>query len=432
MNRPLRAAAPLAMILTGVVLTASAIAANAPQGGAVNWPQADLDPAHTGFNAKEKTISRKNVGSLTQKWMAGTDGAQIYAQPVEMNGVVYALSDQGTLYAINAASGQVQWKVAAGLTFNYGIAVQAVIVNKGLVYSPCKVDSDGGQYGGHYGICAYKATTGALVWSYIETTLNGQPDDCTLSSAPVLSGNRLFFGIELAGCCSNMTAVDAATGAFVWSGSEPEFPGETAPAAADGMIFSEYNGGNGYEICALSQATGATAWCSAPYGDFNQNVTVAGGLVLFETGLTDGSGNTQLNALSEKTGSVVWQETITGSDGDGSPAPAVAHGIAYFSSGSNGYNSLYAVDLKTGAQVWIYSGGAAGYLASGASVANGVVYALCDRGGNGGQCAFDAKTGAVLLSEGNVQDEYGGPAPIVVNGAEIYVCGASNLCDSAP
>src|SRR5689334_2788643 len=55
----------LALLLGALMLVASGSAATS-----ADWPEFHFNAAHTGFNAGEKTLTRKNVSRLRQAWAA--------------------------------------------------------------------------------------------------------------------------------------------------------------------------------------------------------------------------------------------------------------------------------------------------------------------------------------------------------------------------
>lgn len=66
------------------------------------WASFRNGPTRTGFNAAESNIGVGNVASLTEKWTGVTDG-QVWSSPAVTGGVAYVGSDDGKLYAFNAA-----------------------------------------------------------------------------------------------------------------------------------------------------------------------------------------------------------------------------------------------------------------------------------------------------------------------------------------
>jgi outer membrane protein assembly factor BamB len=398
----------------------------------VNWPQPGLNAAHTGYNKKETTISAGNIGSLTQKWAVPIPNGIQGAAPIEMRGVAYAQATDGTVYAVKTKTGKLLWTYEAGQPL--GLAVGGA-----LVYTTCKVDANG-----HNGVCALNAATGALTWSFTISNVNGQvPTSSGPDNVPVYDHGKVLFGETYGGFNSpvsgdNVVALNAATGAPIWQIAEsPDDRSDGLPFAIDkGEVFYQ-TGGASVFICGVKEADGSAAGCTASLGGGGASVSVSGGRVLTQN--DDGNGNTLFTAFSETSLALAWQLVISGNTSDYSIyPPAVANGLVYFYAGSNGFGSLYALSLKTGAQRWSYTcNGTTGCLNSGVSVANGVLFASCDAytSPKGDQCAFDAKTGAQLRSYGSTDGHAGTEAtPLVANGAVIGACGAygGNLCEFVP
>ena len=86
---------------------------------AADWMQFGYDPAHTGYNPAENTIGAGNVATLTRRYSAtlaaGVDSAPVYLSGVETaNGtknLLFALSKNGRLMAIDSADGSEVWHV---------------------------------------------------------------------------------------------------------------------------------------------------------------------------------------------------------------------------------------------------------------------------------------------------------------------------------
>src|SRR5687768_14069481 len=69
---------------------------------ALDWPEFRFGPTNTGLNPAETAISAGNAGSLATAWTAPT-GNSVYSSPAVANGTVYVGSDDGKLYAFDAA-----------------------------------------------------------------------------------------------------------------------------------------------------------------------------------------------------------------------------------------------------------------------------------------------------------------------------------------
>jgi hypothetical protein len=94
--------APAALLLSGLFTVWAGPLAKPVAAAAGDWSQYHNDPAHSGYNATETTISAANVGALGVAWTA-TTGNAIYSSPAVANGVVYVGSNDHKLYAFDAA-----------------------------------------------------------------------------------------------------------------------------------------------------------------------------------------------------------------------------------------------------------------------------------------------------------------------------------------
>jgi outer membrane protein assembly factor BamB len=78
-----------------------------PGGGA--WPTYHRDPTRTGFEP-----SGPNPGSLRRVWESpGLDG-EVYAEPLLVGNQVFVATEGNTVYALDGATGQVQWQAHLG------------------------------------------------------------------------------------------------------------------------------------------------------------------------------------------------------------------------------------------------------------------------------------------------------------------------------
>jgi polyvinyl alcohol dehydrogenase (cytochrome) len=182
-------------------------------------PQPGLDPA--------------DVPKLALKWAFGfPGGSQAYAQPTIVSGRVFTGSDNGTVYALDAASGCTLW------AFKADRGVRTAVVIGALAGTPGRVAAYFGDLAANvYGV---DAASGALMWKQ-------KADDhrfARITGAPALHDGRLYVpvsSVEEASaaqpaypCCSfrgSVIAYDAATGRQIWKSytiaEAPEEVGKT-------------------------------------------------------------------------------------------------------------------------------------------------------------------------------------------------------------
>ena len=77
-----------------------------------DWPMAGFGPAHLGYNRFENVIGPSNAANLTEAWTLHTGGS--VSSAVVVGGLVYAGSNDGYLYALDAATGSQVWAAMSG------------------------------------------------------------------------------------------------------------------------------------------------------------------------------------------------------------------------------------------------------------------------------------------------------------------------------
>ncbi len=338
-----------------------------------DWTQFRDGPNHYGANPAESALSKDTVEGLTQKWAIIT-GAPIRSSPAVVNGIVYVGSNDGRIFATNAATGAVVWTVTTG-----GLVHASPAVANGVVY----IGSDDGTFR------ALDALTGAVKW----TIVNGTPID---APATVWNGVVYFGATD-----SKVYAVNAVTGAIIWSAATGGKVHDS-PAVGTGM-GNLYVGADDGKIYAFNLATGAQVWTWQTGGAIAASPTIISGAVYAPS--DDG----RLYVLRGDTGAPLWWQN-TGSIVESSPA--VVNGVVYV---GNNAGTCFAFNAATGAIIWTAATG--GEIHSSPAVANGVVYiGSMDHS----LYAYDATTGATLWTYTT-----GYPitsSPTVVNGW-LYVGG---------
>ncbi len=330
---------------------------------AADWPTFRSGPAHLGLNPAETAVSAGNVGALATVWTAPTGNA-VVSSPAVAGGTVYVGSDDGKLYAFDAAgvancsagspgTCSPLWTAATG-----GAVRSSPAVAEGTVY----VGSDDGKLyafdaAGLFNCSAGPPRTCSARW----VTNVG----AIVRSSPVVSNGLVYVGSDDAG----LYALNATTGQVVWK-TITGAAVRSSPAVAGGAV---YVGSDDKAVYALDAATGAVRWKTTTGASVGSSPAVANGVVYV------GSDDAGLYALNATTGQVAWK-TITGASVRSSPA--VSDGVVYVGSDDA---KVYALDAPTGAVLW--TAPTPGVVGSSPAVANGLVYV----GSDGGSLAvFDA------------------------------------------
>lgn len=189
--------------------------------GAPLW-QFDLTPFIQGspavangmvyFAATDNNVYALNAATGVLVWKYAT-GAPIWSTPAVANGMVYVGSNDYNFYALNATTGALVWKYAMT-----GVAYDAAVAN-GVIY----VTSDA--------LYAFNAATGSLLYKTAWTP----------AYVPTVANGVLYVG----GPNHNIYAVDAGTGAVLWSYQTGDWV-EVAPAVVNGMLYVGSLDGNFY------------------------------------------------------------------------------------------------------------------------------------------------------------------------------------------
>ena len=285
-------------VTVGLLISSVALAA---QGDV--WTSAGGNRQNTRYQESEHTLSVSNVNGLTPKWVFSTVG-DVSATPAVDGDTVYFPDWAGNLYALNKLTGAVKWQVriadGSGVPGDKVRATPAVTEDKVIVGTQ-------GPFGGGGQVLAFNKFTGTLVW---RTVADDHFAAIITQSATVFDG-RVYVGVAsleeaLAGivpgypCCSfrgSMLALDLNTGAILW---------KTYMAPA------------GY--------SGNAIWGSSPAIDTKR------GQVYIATGNNYSVPDDVLNCVADNVGDPAGQAGCLSAD--------------------NHFDSILALDLKTGAIRW--------------------------------------------------------------------------------
>ena len=283
-----------------------------------------------------------------------TTGGWVLTAPVIVDGVVYVGSDDGSLYALVADSGELLWSFATGDVIR---SIPTVI--DGTVYF--------GSNDNH--LYALDAATGEELWRY--------DTEGWVQYSPTVGGNMVYFPAR-AELDWAVHAVDAATGEVVWVSKYP-YPIDPrfTPAVHGDRLYAQ--GAEYGTFYALDAATGEVAWQAEVGGYVESAPTVLEGVVYLTV-------INQAYAFDEVTGELIWSVDTEEFPARDFPA-LVVDGVYYLAPSSY----VYALDVATGEEIWSYD---AAELSSAPVVADGVLYGASELAEY--LFALDALTGEVL------------------------------------
>lgn len=365
------------------------------------------DAAHTGVQASAAPRQFHRV-----KWRFPT-GDRVVSSPVWHAGVVYVGSDDGNVYAIDAASGRQRWMQRTGGPVSSTPAVAA-----GKVFA---TSYDGRLY-------ALDAGDGQVLWKFSSDGerrfeargLHGmQPRQQTFSdpfdvflSSPVVVHDTVYFGSG----DGHVYAVDAGSGTLRWKFRTGDVV-HASPAHADGLIVvGSWDG----RLYALDARTGALRWTFQGGTDpllhnqqgFQSSPAIVDGVVY------SGSRDAHVYAIDARTGQEKWRFATAASWVISSPA--VAGGRVYFATSDS--SLVHVVDAASGKPVLQQQGKA--YVFSSPAIAGDVMLlgvlngTLEARDRDSGELLWDFQTEASRANRG-----WALTADRRVNGAMLFPSG---------
>ncbi len=294
------------------------------------------DAAHLGIAASAAPREFHRV-----RWVFPT-GARVVSSPVWRDGVVLFGSDDGNIYAVDAATGRQRWMARTGgpvsstpalsgerlFATSYDGRLYALDVRSGEVL--WKFATEGERRFEARGLHGMQPRTQTFADMY----------DVYLSSPLVVDGKVVFGSGD-----GHVYAVDAATGRLAWKFATGDVV-HASPAYADGLVVvGSWDG----RLYALDAATGTQRWAFQAGVDplihnqqgFQSSPAIAEGTVF--VGCRDG----HLYAVDLRSGAPKWNVDTEGSWVNSSPA--VAQGRVYFATSDSA--RYHVVDAATGRPV---------------------------------------------------------------------------------
>ncbi len=248
--------------------------------------------ASQGFSALDQ-INTQNVAQLTQAWRVPLDAGSNMATPLVHDGVMYLLSTQDTVLALDARTGASLW------TYKHPLAIPAN-PKIGLALAGDRVlvpTSD-------MHILALDSKTGTLIWDHAITDRSAGPVPMSLRSSPVIAGGKVIQGITatMAPGGGFIVAIDLMTGEESWrfyTVARPDGPG-----------------GNTWNDLPLNQRSGGSVWVPGSY-DAELDLVYFGAAPTYDTASllhavdkpgvsNDGLYTNSTLALRPATGELVW------------------------------------------------------------------------------------------------------------------------------
>jgi len=255
-------------------------------------------------------------GSVMWKYRTGDNAL---SSPAVNDGTVFVGSRDGNIYALDTSSGALQWRYKAGKRVVSGPAV-----GDGTVYIGLRDGS----------ICALDATEGTLKWKYksIGNVYNSQD----IVDGTIYTASNLGY----------FHALNAAAGTVKWRKYFLSGSFHTSPAVKDGTVYvGSFDMNINHYIFAIDTAEGKLKWKFETHSFIDASPAVADNMVYI------GCRDNYVYALEKETGTLKWKFK-TGSWIVSSMA--AGDGIVYAGS-YDGY--IYALDVAAGTLKWKFKTG---------------------------------------------------------------------------
>lgn len=226
-----------------------------PTGTIANWGMGLKNSR--AISAETANLTTADVSKLSLKWAFAYPGAtRARSQPIASRGDLFVGSQDGTIFALDLASGCAHWTFKADTEVRHALSLS-------------KANSDHPErlfFGDFNGaVYAIDRANGSLVW---KTTVNDHPDT-TITGSPKLHGDRLYVPLSSRewasaanpayACCTfrgGVIALNIADGTEVWAAYSVKKP---EPTGAKNTL--------GVELMAPS---GAPVW-NSPTIDVKRN-----------------------------------------------------------------------------------------------------------------------------------------------------------------
>jgi outer membrane protein assembly factor BamB len=262
------------------------------------------------FGSGDGNIYALNAASGALEWKFKT-GDVVHASPAIANGTLFLGSWDSYFYALDAASGKEKWRFKTGEdpdTHNQvGIQSSAAVVD-GMVYFGCR---DSNFY-------ALDAATGQKRWTF------SNHGSWVISSPAILDG-KVYFGTSDSGL---FHVLDAKTGSPVFSLKFQGWPMFSSPAIAGSML---YIGSHMGKLIAIDLAEQKTSWT------FETEGTKQNGAIWTKP---DGTPNYEAAFASDFYDDIVAGVSKMMAVGTILSSPVVVEGVIYFGSADG---NLYAL-----------------------------------------------------------------------------------------
>ena len=175
-----------------------------PADGTAPWTMFGFNAGHSSFNSQAVSVTPQNAASLTQAWQfvtppptqAGQPAVGFDGSPVVADGMVFIGSLTGIFYALNEDTGAVVWSVNAGYLPKYGCPAVGIADSATVAADPTTGKATVYFADGDGTLWAVDAASGATLWTvpvYPTPTSSAQ----IIWGSPLVANGRVYVGIAV-------------------------------------------------------------------------------------------------------------------------------------------------------------------------------------------------------------------------------------------
>jgi outer membrane protein assembly factor BamB len=238
----------------------------------------------------ERRFEGRNLNGYPPNGQTIPDAWDVFlSSPAVANGKVYFGSGDGSVYAVDAATGVLQWKHPTGGVVH---SSPAVVGNTVYVGSWDSV------------LYAIDAESGQLRWSFAAGQDPAIHNQVGFQSSPAVVDGTVYVGCRDA----HVYALDAATGKKKWDYPTSKSWVVGTPTVRDGVVYVGTS--DSARFMALDARTGRLRFHYDAKAYVFSSAALAGDLLYF------GSHNGRLAAVDAKTGKLAWEFATEGSKAD--------------------------------------------------------------------------------------------------------------------
>jgi len=219
------AATVFALVAVGLVTGAGSSRAAGP-----DWPTFLGDTGHSSYNASATAITPANAAQLARTWQVlapaeSSGGSRAFqASPTVVDGVAYIGAQTGDFFAVSEATGTVLWTRFLGVepavgSKPCGAKAAGFTATAAVAPDPTTGALTVYAYSANGDVYALDAATGATVWSASVYPLSSTADAYYAWSSPLVADGHVYVGVS-SFCDSplvpgGLVSLDQATGAQV-------------------------------------------------------------------------------------------------------------------------------------------------------------------------------------------------------------------------